>query len=197
MTIWQGNPVTSSIWKSPLRGRVLVRGVNVTGDDQADREVHGGPEKSLYAYDDEDYAWWSAELGRTLEPGTFGENLTVAGIAVSDALIGEQWRIGSVVLQVTQPRFPCYKLAMRMNDPNFVRTFSHAGRPGAYLHIISDGELGANDVIAVVQRPNHTLTIKEMFRIYLFEHQRASEFLAAPELSDRWQAWARQQISPS
>src|SRR3954452_1076040 len=99
----------SSIGKAPVTGRVRVEGVNVAGDDQADRRVHGGPDKAVYAYASEDTAWWAEELGRELGRGMFGENRTTAGVDVSGAVIGEVWRIGPVTLQVAQPRLPCAK----------------------------------------------------------------------------------------
>jgi MOSC domain-containing protein YiiM len=107
---WLGRREATSIWKSPADGRVAVRGVNVAGDDQADREFHGGPDKAVYAYAREDTVWWERELGRELENGNFGENLTVSGVDVTGAVVGERWEIGTVVLEVAQPRIPCWKL---------------------------------------------------------------------------------------
>ena len=126
-----GQTVMTAIWKFPVEGRVPLRGVNFEGDDQADRTVHGGPDKAVYAYGAEDTEWWSAELGRTLDPGTFGENLTVRGVPVSGAVIGERWEVGSTVLEVAQPRLPCFKLGLKMGDPRFLKRFADAGRPGA------------------------------------------------------------------
>src|SRR3954469_3750355 len=103
----RGRTVRSAIGKAPVDGRVRVAGVNLEGDDQADRRVHGGPDKAVYAYASEDTAWWSAELGRDLGPAIFGENLTTEGVDVSGAVIGERWRVGTVELQVAQPRLPC------------------------------------------------------------------------------------------
>jgi MOSC domain-containing protein YiiM len=131
--------VRSAIFKTPIEGRVSVRGVNLEGDDQADRTVHGGPENAVYAYASEDYSWWDGELDRDLPPGQFGENLTTRDIDVNEALIGERWRAGTALLQVTTPRFPCYKLAMKMEDPHFIKRFSAALRPGAYLTILEEG----------------------------------------------------------
>ena len=119
---WLGRRETTSIWKSPVDGRVAVRGVNVAGDDQADREVHGGPDKAVYAYAREDTAWWERELGRELEHGNFGENLTVSGVDVTGAVVGELWEVGSAVLEVAQPRIPCWKLGARMEDASFPST---------------------------------------------------------------------------
>src|ERR1700678_4491623 len=107
---WRGRQVTSAIWKEPIDGPVTMRGVNLTGDDQADRRVHGGPDKAVYAYSSEDYLWWADVLGRDLGAGTFGENLTTEGIDLSACVIGQEWQVGTAVLQVAQPREPCFKL---------------------------------------------------------------------------------------
>ncbi len=124
-----GHTVWTAIWKSPVEGRVPLRGVNLRGDDQADRTVHGGPDKAVYAYGAEDTEWWEAQLGVSLGPGAFGENLTVRGVPVSEATIGERWAVGSTVLEVAQPRLPCFKLGLRMGDPLFLKRFAAAGRP--------------------------------------------------------------------
>jgi MOSC domain-containing protein YiiM len=101
---YKGRPAKSAIWKTPVVGRIAVRGVNLEGDDQADRQAHGGPDKALYAYAIEDLRWWEEELARSLPFGQFGENVTTEGIAVNDALVGERWEIGSTVLEVSEPR---------------------------------------------------------------------------------------------
>jgi MOSC domain-containing protein YiiM len=189
-----GQPTTSAIWKEPVSGRLAVRGVNVEGDDQADRSVHGGPDQAVYAYAGEDYDWWGQELGRPLGPGAFGENLTTRGIDVTGALIGERWRIGSVLLEITAPRIPCWKLAKRMEDPRFVKRFAAALRPGAYFRIIEEGELGAGDPIEVVEWPEHDVTVELVARAYLFEHDEAAHLLDAPELAAIWRGWASQRV---
>lgn len=189
-----GRPVTTGIFKTPVAGRVALRGVNLEGDDQADRTVHGGPERAVYAYACEDYDWWGQRLGRELTPGTFGENLTLADIDVSGARIGERWKIGSALLAVTSPRVPCFKLAHAMNDPAFVRAFAHALRPGAYLRVVEEGDIAAGDTAEVVARPSHDLSVAEMAAIYLFERSRAAEMLAVSELSGEWRTWAIEQV---
>lgn len=155
----RGRDVRTSIWKDPVAGRVVARGEQLEGDRQSDRRVHGGARKALYAYACEDYAWWEEQLGRELAPGTFGENLTTQGIEVTGARIGERWEVGGVVVEVTEPRYPCFKLGIRMQDARFVRRFGGAGRPGAYLRIVRAGELGAGDPIRVVTRPDSDRTI--------------------------------------
>ena len=189
----EGEIVTTGIFKEPAAGRVALTGVALQGDEQADRESHGGPTRAAYAYAEEDYRWWEVELGRTLAPGKFGENLTLQGIDVSGALVGERWRVGTAVLAVTSPRVPCYKLGMTMGDPAFVRRFARALRPGAYLAIVEEGDLGAGDSVEIVGKPEHTLSLAEMARIYLFERNRLGEMLV-PELPSDWREWVLAQM---
>jgi MOSC domain-containing protein YiiM len=160
---WHGRNVETAIWKEPVEGRVAVQGVNLVGDGQADLRVHGGPDKAVYSYALEDYSWWSDALGRSLAPGTFGENLTFAGVDLSGAEIGSRWRVGSALLEVSQPRFPCFKLGIRMRDAGFVKQFARAARFGAYFRIVDDGEVGAGDLIELVgSAPAGALTIREV-----------------------------------
>lgn len=187
---WEGRTVTTGIWKSPVAGRLAVRGVNLVGDDQADRQVHGGPDKAVYTYAWEDLLWWQDRLGRPLEPGTFGENLTLEGMALTTAVIGEQWTIGSTLLEVAQPRLPCWKLGMCMGDPDFPDQFSAGGRPGAYLRILREGEVGAGDTVQVVHRPAHGLTIGEVAAIYGEGAPEVARLLVAPELPAPIRKWA-------
>jgi MOSC domain-containing protein YiiM len=184
-----GRTVVTAIWKAPVDGRVAVRGVNVDGDDQADRSVHGGPDKAVYAYAIEETRAWESELGRELGPGAFGENLTVAGVDVSGALVGERWRIGTVLLEVVQPRFPCFKLGLRMGDPKFVKRFGQASRPGAYLRIVEEGELGAGDAVEVVSRPDHAVTMRLVSDAILLDHGLIPVALEAPQLIPSMRTW--------
>jgi MOSC domain-containing protein YiiM len=187
---WRGRTVTTAIWKAPVVGRVAVRGVNVDGDEQGDRKVHGGVDKALYAYAAEDYGWWAEQLGRPLGPGTFGDNLTTRGLEVSAAVVGERWRAGATLLEVAQPRIPCFKLGIRMGSQRFPRRFAAAGRPGAYLRILAEGEVAAGDRVEVVHRPGHGLTVAEVSRIYHGDHAGAARLLEVPELADGWKQWA-------
>jgi MOSC domain-containing protein YiiM len=183
-----GKDVVTGIFKEPVEGSVAVEGVNLHGDDQGDRNVHGGPDRAAYAYSTEDYAWWEGELGRDLLPGTFGENLTTLGVDVNGALVGERWAIGTAIFAVTTPRFPCYKLAMKMGDPLFVKRFSAGLRMGTYLRIVQEGAVQRGDAISIVHRPSHEMTIGEMTRIYLFDRSRLAELLV-PELPEYWKQW--------
>jgi MOSC domain-containing protein YiiM len=190
----RGVMVKTGIWKHPVVGRVPVRGVNVGGDDQADRSVHGGPDKAVYAYAREDTDWWEGELGSELPHGVFGENLTLHGVDVTGALIGERWRIGSVLLEVSEPRFPCWKLGLRFGDPGMLKRFAAARRPGAYLRIVEEGELGAGDRVEVAARPTHDLTIAAFADAYLGDRSQLSRLLI-PEVSEAWRGWVRERAA--
>jgi len=177
-----GHTVLTAIWKDPVDGRVALRGVNLAADEQADRAVHGGPDKAVYAYAVEDTEWWESQLGRTLGPGEFGENLTTRGIPVSDAVIGERWHVGTAVLEVAQPRLPCFKLGVRFGDPHFLRRFARAARPGAYLRVVREGDVGADDAIEVSDRPAHGVTSSLVARALQGERALIGEVLRAREL---------------
>ena len=187
---YNGRPAKSAIWKSPAVGRVAARGVNLAGDDQADRQAHGGPDKAVYAYAVEDARWWEQQIGRSLAYGEFGENLTTEGVELNDALVGERWQIGTTVLEVSEPRIPCWRLGVRMNDKVFPRRFTEVLRPGAYLRIVVEGDVGAGDEIRLVERPDHDLTIRDVFRIYTRDRHEAARLLAVPRMSESWRRWA-------
>lgn len=176
--------ILTAIWKAPVEGRVRVRGVNLDGDGQADRSLHGGSDKAVYTYAIEDTRAWEMEVGREFGPGVFGENLTTEGIDVSGALLGERWRIGTTVLEVVQPRLPCFKLGVRMNDPSFVKRFAQVSRPGAYLRIVEEGDLGAGDAIVVDDGtlPDHGVTLRLVFDAILIDHDLIPQALEAPHL---------------
>jgi MOSC domain-containing protein YiiM len=191
----RGEMVRTGIWKVPVAGRVAVRGVNVEGDEQADRSVHGGPDKALYAYAREDIDWWERELRRDLPHGVFGENLTLRGVDVTGALIGERWRIGSVLLEVSEPRFPCWKLGARFGDPRMLKRFAAACRPGAYLRIVEEGKLAAGDAVQVVERPGHDLTIAAFAHAYLEDRSALTRLLEVPAVSEAWRGWVRERAA--
>ena len=191
---WQGKPVTTAIWKYPVQGRILAQGVSLVGDGQADLRAHGGRDKSVYAYAWEDSEWWAEELGRPVEVGAFGENLTLRGVEVTHAMIGEHWAIGTALFEVTQPRSPCFKLGARMGDPDYPPRFAAALRPGAYLRILRDGDVGAGDTVHVVHRPNHGVTVFDVAYAYHIDHSGAADTLRAPELAEVRRLWAERQV---
>lgn len=190
----QGRPAVSAIWKTPVQGRIAARGVNLEGDEQADRNAHGGPDKAVYAYAIEDMHWWEKELGRSLEHGVFGENLSTEGIDVTEAVVGEHWEIGSTLFEVSEPRLPCWRLAVRMDDKMFLRRFTEAGRPGTYLRILREGDVGAGDELKLVERPDHDLTIGDVFRIYTRDREEARRLLSIPQMSAAWKGWAERTL---
>lgn len=193
---WQGRPVRTAIWKDPADGPVEVRGVNLAGDDQADRRVHGGAHKAVYAYGAEDYAWWSENLGVELGPGTFGDNLTVAGFDLREAWIGEHWRVGTCLLEVSEPRMPCFKLGARMGTADFVDLFGVAGRHGAYLRIIEEGAVTAGDSVHV-ERPAGAgrLTVAGLAGSRDTDDPELLERVVAhPAVSDGWAKSARRAL---
>jgi MOSC domain-containing protein YiiM len=185
----RGAPVLSAIHKEPVDERLPVRGVNIRGDDQADRTVHGGPDKAVYAYATEDLAWWSQELGRDLPAGMFGENLTTEGIDCTGAVIGERWQLGGVLLEVCQPRLPCFKLGLHFGDPKMLKRFTQASRPGVYLRIVEEGDIGAGDTIEVVDRPGHGVTVEVVSDAILKDISLAQRALEAPQLAAGLADW--------
>jgi MOSC domain-containing protein YiiM len=129
--------------------------------------------------------------GHPFEYAAFGENLTTEGIDVNAALVGERWAIGSGVFEISEPRVPCWRLGVRMNDPKFIGRFVDAQRPGAYMRIVKEGDVGAGDAIEVVSKPDHDVSVRDVFRIYTKDRGEVGRLLEAPQLSDDWKGWAR------
>ena len=155
--------VRSGIVKRPVSGRVRVGRTNLEGDGQADLGVHGGPDKAVYAYPGEHYAAWVHDLCRDdLEPGRFGENLTVEGLPEDAVRIGDRLRAGTALLEVSQPRVPCFKLAARMGDPAFARPFLKSGRTGYYLRVVEEGEVATGDAVERAGRAADSMTVREV-----------------------------------
>ena len=154
----------TAIDKRPVDGPVKVGRLGLYADVQASREHHGGADQAVYAYSDEEARRWEAELGREIAPGLFGENLRVAGIATTDAVIGERWRVGSdVVLEVTMPRTPCSTFARRMGEAGWVGRFADRADVGCDLRVVRTGSLRAGDPIEVLDRPSHGVTVRRVF----------------------------------
>ena len=193
---WAGRRVRTAIWKAPKDGPVTVRGDNLAGDDQADRRVHGGTHKAIYAYAEEDYRWWETGLHTVLGPGIFGENLTTGGIELASAVIGERWSVGSAVLEVSEPRLPCFKLGIRMSDPGFVERFEEAARYGTYLRVVTEGEVAAGDPIVRVTQPGHGLGVGDLVAAHL---QPTPELLArvatTTDVSPGWRHQAERALA--
>ena len=156
----------TGIYKTSASGPVAITADGVTGDAVLDVDNHGGPDQAVYVYGAADYAWWSAELGVELEPGTFGDNLTVSDLESAALNIGDLLHVGPVTLQVTAPRIPCATLATRMGDPAFVKRFRAAERPGLYCRVLMPGSVQAGDPVTVERYTGATVSVLEMFRGY-------------------------------
>jgi MOSC domain-containing protein YiiM len=164
---WHGRLVRTSIWKTPTFERVRVARLNIDGDEQSDLSVHGGLHKAVYAYPREHYEFWRSELPESvLEWGAFGENLTIEGLLEDDVRVGDRLRIGSVEFEVTQPRFPCFKLGIRFGRDDVLRRFLESGRSGFYLSVVKEGALVAGDAIQFDPRAEHDVTISDVAAAY-------------------------------
>jgi MOSC domain-containing protein YiiM len=162
---WRRRLVSTGIFKHPVAGRVTVRNDHVEGDHVADRRVHGGWSKAVYAYPAEHYAWWRGELPEHEWPwGFFGENLTIEGLLEDDVAVGDRLRVGSAELEVTEPRLPCLKLGVRFGSASFIKQFLLSGRTGFYLAIVEPGDIGAGDRIERIGRVEGADTIADLVR---------------------------------
>lgn len=198
LAVVRDNPFKSAsrtgIDKQPVDSLVSVRapgskahglGSGLVGDFVGDPRSHGGDHQAVYTYAVEDLQWWADQLSITVAAGQFGENLTTTGIDVSGALIGERWQVGDqVVLQVTDPRVPCATFRGWMRRPGWLKTFTAAARPGAYLRVITPGTLRAGDAVNVIHRPDHQVTVAMVFQALTTRPDLLPKILAAPELPD-------------
>lgn len=180
----RGDLDRTAIDKRPVAGPVHVAAQGVEGDQQYDRRHHGGADKAVYAYAVEDLAWWSRELGRELAPGHFGENLTTSGLDVTNAMIGERWKVGrDVIVEVTMPRIPCATFQGWIDEPRWVKRFTDHGAPGAYLRVVSPGSVSAGDDIEIVEQPDHGVRLVETLQLRHAAPERLRMLLGEPELA--------------
>lgn len=164
---WQGTTLRTSIFKKPVKGLVRVLANSLAGDGQADLRHHGGPDKAVYAYSAEHWAYWRAHLpAEKLVPGAFGENLTTAGLLEREVRLGDCFRVGAAVLKAMQPRVPCFKLNVRLDDDQMVRRFQRAGRSGIYFSIEQPGTVQAGDSIELIARSAYAVTIQQVVDCY-------------------------------
>ncbi|WP_188196467.1 MOSC domain-containing protein [Nonomuraea sp. SYSU D8015] len=187
---WAGKMGRTAIDKQAVTHRVEVHANGLAGDERADKENHGAPDHAVYSYAREDYEWWEGELGEGLRNGRFGENLTTSGVDVNGAMIGERWRVGSAVLEVTGPRTPCVVFRNWMDRPGWVKRFTGAARPGAYLRVVELGELGAGDEVEIVSRPEAGVTVADWFRARHGDRDALRRILAVPGHDRRWDEMA-------
>jgi MOSC domain-containing protein YiiM len=188
----------TSIFKAPVNGRVAVRRHNIEGDRQSDLRVHGGPYKAVYAYASEHYPYWRQQLPEAcLSWGAFGENLTLEGLTEDNTYIGDDYRIGSAVFTVTQPRMPCFKLNLRFGRSDMVKRFWKSGFSGIYFSITQEGDLETGDEIQLLERQASSISVADVVRLYKGEAEDENLFqrmLQAPlsgswkqEIRERWE----------
>jgi MOSC domain-containing protein YiiM len=189
IAVRRGRALMSSIGKQPVEGRVRVEGVNVAGDQQADLRVHGGPDKAVCCYPSEHFPRWAALLERdAMPPGAFGENLTLAGLLEQDAHIGDTYTLGDAVVQVSQPRGPCFKLAARWGKTTLAREMARDMVAGFYLRVVAPGAVTAGDSMALTERVSD-ISVAEVLRVtYRDRHDPAAlqRVVAVPELAEQW-----------
>jgi len=187
---WTGSEGRTGIDKRSVVRSVEFKNNGVAGDRIIDTNVHGGYDQAVYAYAREDALWWEKEIGEEIPAGKFGENLTTEGIDVNAALVGEQWKIGSVILEVSQPRIPCRVFAGFWKRATLIKDFTQAGRPGAYLRIIQEGTAQAGDAIEVIYKPDHSVSISDLFSAKSGERAKINEIKVVPQLSQGFKEWA-------
>ena len=195
---YRGEEVETGIFKEPVADRLMVRKLNLDGDRQADLRVHGGVDKAVYVYSIENYDYWRHELGRDdLTYGQFGENLTVEGMTDDAVRIGDVFRVGSASVQVAQPRLPCYKLAIKMENPKFPKLFLLSRRTGFYLRVLEEGDVGAGDEFELIERDPEPLTVEETVNLSYFDRdnlERARAALRVKALPLGWREGFEEQL---
>jgi MOSC domain-containing protein YiiM len=178
-----GKTGITGIFKNPHSGPMQMERLGLAGDAIVDVESHGGVDQAIYVFGMADYAWWARALGRSLEPGIFGENLTISEMSSAQICIGDQLQIGTARLEVTAPRIPCSTLAARMGDAGFVKLFRAAERPGFYCRVIEPGEVCAGEYVNLAPYSGERVTVIDMFRLYYNARPSATEIrqmLAVP-----------------
>jgi MOSC domain-containing protein YiiM len=187
---WQGKTVHTAVWKAPIEGRRMVRRLNIDGDGQGDLVGHGGEHRAVFVYQIDSYRYWQTQLGRSdFSYGEFGENFTIDGLSDDEVCIGDRYRIGGALFQVTQPRVTCYRIGIRMNEPRMAALLVAHGRPGFYFRVLEEGEVEAGDEIVQVSTGPERMTVAEVNALlYLPYHpkDRVEQALRIPALSAGW-----------
>jgi len=194
-----GDAVLTGIFKDPVKGRVILRTLNLDGDGQADLSVHGGPTKAIYVYPSEHYDFWKRELpGMELPWGMFGENFTTVGLLESQLNIGDKFHVGSATVTVTEPRMPCYKLGIKFGRPDIVKKFLASERTGFYFRVLEEGAVGADDGVRLIERNNDGLRVSDVTSLYTHEKanlgllRRAIKVEALPE---SWKSYFQHRLA--
>ena len=166
--LFNGQIITTAIFKDPVKGPIMLRKLNLDGDKQADLTVHGGLDKAVYSYPSEHYDYWRKQFPNTdLVWGMFGENFTTEGLFEDAVNVGDQFQIGSAKLVATQPRMPCYKLGVRFGRMDVIRRFMASGRPGIYFKVLTEGEVQRDDKIKIIRRDKNNVTVKDIVSLYI------------------------------
>lgn len=190
----------TGILKRPVQGRVHVGNLGLAGDAVVNTKHHGGEDQAVYLYREEDYVWWSAQVGRDVETGSFGENLTLAGLPAPALPIGARLQFGQLLLEITAPRIPCNTLATRMGDPHFIKAFVRAGRPGYYCRVLAEGDIAAGEHFTLDTSHASNLTTVDLFRASYRKlgREEIEQFLAAPiAIRERYKLEKQLQLSSS
>lgn len=189
---YNGQLVGTGIFKEPVAGRVMARRLTLEGDRQVDLRYHGGEHKAIYAYPHEHYATWAQELGRTdLGFGQFGENLTTEGLVETTVHVGDRFRVGGALLEVTQPREPCFKLGIKMGNPEFPKIFLKSMRCGFYLRVLEEGEIGAGDTIERVADGPEQISIHALYHLRFRDPTNKAEIERAMSVEALSKEWRR------
>src|SRR5271167_2846017 len=189
---WNGKTVRTAIWKSPVEGRQMVRQLNIVGDAQGDLAGHGGEQRAVFVYQTDSYQYWERFLGRSDSTfGQFGENFTVEGLPDNEVCIGDRYRIGNAIFEVTQPRVTCYRVGIRMNESQMAALLVEHHRPGFYFRVLQEGEVGAgDDIVKITDGPERINVAEVDALLYLPEHssEQLQRALQIPALSKGWQS---------
>lgn len=198
LVLRDGEPVSTGIFKEPIAERVMMRTLNLDGDRQADLSVHGGPSKAVYVYPAEHYDFWKRELpDMDLPWGMFGENFTTTGLLETEIKIGDKFRIATAEVMVTQPRMPCYKLALKFDRRDIIKRFLQSERTGFYLAVLKEGEVGAGDEFEPLARDPHEVRVSDITRLYTRERHNAAllrRAIAAEALPESWRQYFQHQL---
>jgi len=187
---FQGELVTTGIFKKPVQGSVRLRKLNLEGDKQADLKVHGGVDKAVYAYAGEHYDYWRQELpDMSLPWGMFGENFTTEGMFEESVNIGDQFKVGTANLIATQPRMPCYKLGVKFGSMDMIKRFLASGLTGVYFKVMKEGELEQGDEIKLIKKDENSVTVKDIVRIYTIDKDDIQTIERAIKIKDLPNGW--------
>jgi MOSC domain-containing protein YiiM len=195
---WQNKIVATGIFKNPISGPIMLRSLNLDGDQQADLTVHGGVNKALYAYPSEHYDFWRTELARTdLSWGMFGENFTTEGLLEDAVYIGDRFRVGEAEIIAKGPRTPCYKLGIKFGRADIIKRFLIGGRPGIYFTVLREGMVEAGDAIEFVGGEQREISVADIIRLYVFDKDDVSALgrtIEVNALPDDWKNHFQQQL---